>query len=463
MSKVNRITSNIGSPEMIGNFSWSQLRLAPAARHTLHAWALTSITITVWLVILINVMSGFQKTRWAFGSVYPLAIVICLAGLSLLNSVRLWYRHRTAPVFGKLTCLVFALLLLWCAVTVVRFDWLNRSELKQAFGGRYFSWAWVIPICMVLGADILIWRRVLGVIVSAGAIGCTVVFFGWMLGSLHTDFELTSACPLALLFWNHLPERKRRIVLLGAVISLVLSVLSASRSFVVAAALPILFASYIQFFRLHTRYVTTRISIMLAYSIVIILVSYVASVDRVPFVGNTMNTGIARFKDKVYKNTRGGLKGDSLYTTFFREVDGLDLIIGRGSQGRYRMELRSPEGPFGGYSASHYRRRYVECGYLQVILHGGLLMLALILSLAISAIYLGMFRTRNWFTRGCAFIILSRLLEMVPFGLPATDVTYVLFWMAIGACLTLRIRVMSDADIVGIFAARSALGVGEER
>lgn len=458
MSQVNRISSNIGSPEMMANISWSQLRLAPAALRTLYAWALTSITITLWLLALTIAATVLEKTRWSIGNAYLIGVLLCLSGLSLLNTVRLSRRCMTAPVFSNYTRFVFAALLVWCAVTIVRVDWFDEGEIKQALGGIFFGWAWVVPVSMVLGSDIGIWKRALRVVVSMGALGCIIIIVGWTLLFLHGDFGFTRICPIALLFWHYLSKQMKQIVLPAALIGFFLSVLSATRTEVFGVGLLILFASYIQFFRRDIWRLITRVCLIFLFSMAFVMIVYIASVGSVPFAGDTINAGIARFKDKLYKNSRINYKGDWLYTEFLRDVRGLDLVLGRGCRGTYIIYRKTADTP-----RSLRVRKHIECGYFQVILHGGVVMLILMLALSIPAIYLGIFRSRNWFTRGCAFIVLGRLLEMLPFAPPIANVQYVLFWMAIGACLTWKIRAMSDADIVKMFSTRCVLGAGNER
>jgi len=115
------------------------------------------------------------------------------------------------------------------------------------------------------------------------------------------------------------------------------------------------------------------------------------------------------------------------------------MILGRGCMGTYRG--------FRGGEIGWKDRRNIECGYFQIILKGGIVMLILILALAVPAVWLGLTHSRNWFTRGCAIIVLIRLVEMVPYGLPVADLRYVLFWLAVGGCLAPGLRSMSEDDI----------------
>ncbi len=137
----------------------------------------------------------------------------------------------------------------------------------------------------------------------------------------------------------------------------------------------------------------------------------------------------------------------NLYQEFFDDMSPGDLLVGRGVLGEYR-------GHVGSYSRKSINRRAIECGYLQIILNGGLVMLTLILALSFLAIWLGIGHSRNRFTMACAFIIITRLFAMVPFGLPEANIPYILFWMAIGACLSRPLRMASNEDIAAMIPPR---------
>jgi hypothetical protein len=71
----------------------------------------------------------------------------------------------------------------------------------------------------------------------------------------------------------------------------------------------------------------------------------------------------------------------------------------------------------------------------------------LFLGLALPAVWLGLFHSRNWLVKGFAFIVLAWLVEMAPFGLPAAFPRYVLFWFAVGVCLNGNLRNLRDSEI----------------
>lgn len=411
-------------------------------------WAVSALAATLWLLAFTTAAGSLERSKWQIGNAYLLAVLLNLGGISLIRTV--WLAHRSAAVmFNAYTRCVFWTLVAWCGVTLFRMDWSDWSTtVKLAWGGQYLAWAWIIPVSMILGADLGLWRRALGVISRLSALGCAILICGWPLLSLRYDFGFTRACPVALLFHQYMPRWAKRVVLFGSFIALFLAGLNANRSDVFGIGLLILSASFIQFNRGHVHRVRIQIAVLLMFALAVGLIWYVASIDHVPVVGSYVNAGIASFKEKLLINTRAGEEG-VFFPSFFAGMRGKDYVWGRGCMGTYEIEAGSPD--LGFWIAG---RRYIECGYLQVVLNGGLVMLILILSLAVPAIYLGLFHSRNWFTRGCAFVVLSRLLEMVPFGLPCADVRYVLFWTAVGACLTWRLRAMSEADIARAFTVK---------
>ncbi len=418
-----------------------------AREHPLYVRMANSLAAALWLLTVSRAAGFLEKTRWSIGSSYLVGVLLCLGGIFLLRTV--WLARRSAVMFDEYTRFVFGTLVAWCVVTLLRMNWLDWSTtVRLAWAGPFFAWAWMVPLSMVLGSDVGMWRRTLSAVVHLSTLGCALFIGGWLLLSLPATFRFAEACQIALLFWHYLPKQARRIVLLGSFINVFMSLLGAARNEVVASGLLICFASLIQFTRYHVSRPKVRIRLILAFAVVAGLIGYVASVDRVPLVGDYVNSGITAFKGKMFTNTRGGEEG-AFFPNFFADMKGKDYVLGRGCMGMYRVEAGSFD--MGFWSAG---RQYIECGYLQIILNGGLIMLILILALAVPAIYLGLFQSRNWFTRGCAFIVLVRLLEMVPFGLPCADVRYVLFWMAVGACLTWRLRALSEADITWALASR---------
>jgi O-antigen ligase len=92
-------------------------------------------------------------------------------------------------------------------------------------------------------------------------------------------------------------------------------------------------------------------------------------------------------------------------------------------------------------------RLEIENGYLQIILKTGIIGLLLMVIIAIRALYLGVFRSKNTFTVICALIVLERYMAMNFGGLPEYSMNYILYWICVGGCLSERIRNLSNVEI----------------
>jgi len=349
------------------------------------------------------------------------------------------WRSRGWPraVYGRGTVLIWQLLIAWSVLTILRGITFDRFGLYM-WGGRFHAWAWAIPVCLPLGAVPRTWQRVERISVVALGAGIVLTGVGFFTGwSGH--FGLLESGPFLAVLCLYVQPKWHKLIWTGAAMCLFTVVLEAGRSLVLANGLMILAGMWIGFFKRGRRHLYRRMTVVAALSAIIIAICCAASVDTIPFVGSGINAKISAFKRELPRNTR--TSGDrNLYASFFADMNPTDVVVGRGCMATYR-------GWYGREGIKWKNRRNVECGYLQIILKGGALMLALVLALAVPAAWLGLCHSRNWFTRGCACIVVIRLVEMIPFGLPNANVRYLLFWLAIGACLSRGLRELPEDRI----------------
>eukprot|EP00825_Cyclidium_porcatum_P051101 TRINITY_DN9290_c0_g1_i1.p1 TRINITY_DN9290_c0_g1~~TRINITY_DN9290_c0_g1_i1.p1 ORF type:complete len:146 (+),score=25.13 TRINITY_DN9290_c0_g1_i1:201-638(+) len=101
-----------------------------------------------------------------------------------------------------------------------------------------------------------------------------------------------------------------------------------------------------------------------------------------------------------------------------------DLIYGKGFDGTYYAPT---------IEENDYRS-IIECGYLQTILKGGIVNLALFLLIAVPAAFLGIVKSNNTIAMAAGTIIILWLIDMFPWGMPALSIRYILVWICIGIC-----------------------------
>lgn len=126
---------------------------------------------------------------------------------------------------------------------------------------------------------------------------------------------------------------------------------------------------------------------------------------------------------------------------FYDDLNEKDWFIGKGINGEYYCPDIEVD------QLTDYRD-YIETGYLQIILKGGLVRLGLFLLIALPAIILGLFFSRNILSKGSAIWIIIAILSLYPATVESFNLQYLLVWISIGICYTKTIRIMSDTEIV---------------
>ena len=124
----------------------------------------------------------------------------------------------------------------------------------------------------------------------------------------------------------------------------------------------------------------------------------------------------------------------------YADMSSTDWIIGKGIKGKYYCPIvdnvNDAEGA--GY------RDNIETGYLQIILKGGILSLALLLLTFIPAVYKGLFKSKNVLSKAAALWIFLWIIYLYPSGGIVFSMNYVLVWVAVGICYSEKIRNLPD-------------------
>lgn len=115
-------------------------------------------------------------------------------------------------------------------------------------------------------------------------------------------------------------------------------------------------------------------------------------------------------------------------------------IIGKGISGEYKSKYHA--------TTSMKTRDIIENGYLNMILKGGIIYLILFSIISIKAIYLGFFKSKNAFTKALSTYLVINLIIMFGFGVPELLLKYLLVWISISGCLSLKFRELTDSQIV---------------
>ena len=152
-----------------------------------------------------------------------------------------------------------------------------------------------------------------------------------------------------------------------------------------------------------------------------------------------------KFTKRASEDTR-----ETVMLCYFLDMTDKDLIIGRGLNGTYFCPGVERAWSSTAEDKAHRDlddRVYIESGFLQLILNGGVIYLFLYMIVLIPAIIIGLFFSRNLFVKGCAILILLFILDMIPFGLPTFSFRHFIVWFCVAICFSQKMRLMQEEEI----------------
>ena len=154
------------------------------------------------------------------------------------------------------------------------------------------------------------------------------------------------------------------------------------------------------------------------------------------------------------------LNSGSLFQAFFEKMDSgmssrenviedfhndfnktpIDWVCGRGMFGEFDAGILNT-------NENTDLRDGIENGYLHHILKGGWIWLGLFILISLIAMKKGLLQSRNIFVKGCALFLLLHFLDMVGFGIPVASLKYILIFLSIAVCMSLKWRNYTDKEL----------------
>lgn len=247
---------------------------------------------------------------------------------------------------------------------------------------------------------------------------------------IQITFETFSIGAAFLFMTNKYHSRK---VLVRAIIVLVASFIVVTimgrRNLMFTTGLYILFGGICLFKDGKIKSIESKIVIFFATLLLMVIFAYYFASS------SAFNT----IKGRATENTR-----ETVFMMFFIDMaNPKDMVLGRGVFGEYYCPGVDKTSETDEYNDD---REVIECGYLQLILKGGIIYLFLYLTLVSIAIFKG-FKGKNRFVNVCAYIVFVQLIDMIPFGLHAYNTKSFLIWLCVGVCINKRFIEMSEDEI----------------
>jgi len=328
--------------------------------------------------------------------------------------------------------IVFLFFMLWQLYIIARgIQNFNFLMLLNLLFSPYYFLHYLVPLIILIPANIFFAKRTFDFF----AILCIMLFIFFLLFTnklLHTDLNfseqtvwtLGTGGGFILLTWGYHNNKRKFIAFSAVLLSLFISTVMARRNIMLTFSNYLLFSILIILLN-SNHSIKLKVYILTTVFLIVIIGINVFLLNQ--------NNMFGKISEHMNENTR-----EIVFEAFFKDMSTKDYIIGKGFLGEYYCP---------GVDPNKDTRFIIESGYLQTILKGGIVSLALFLLISIPAAYLGIVNSKNILCKASGSIVLLWLIDMFPWGMPAINIRYILVWTCIGICYSKAIRSLTDKEI----------------
>ncbi len=330
--------------------------------------------------------------------------------------------------------LAFMLFMFSNAFIMVRVEHLGYVHMKELLFSDFRLWPYLVPFVALMVSREYFFRNLFNWLYWLGVAFLVLSPLLWKIfnntpgaGELSVVF-FTSGSGFVLLTWKYHTFNRRVIAAAAVLLALLIATILARRNVMLTNIDFIIFAFLTYLFFVSDN-ATKKFMSIYGFAVIIIAGLYIFEEQK--------NTNFKLIATRANDDTR-----EYVFNQFFSSMQN-NMWWGRGMDGTYYCPLVTEDT---NVDAVEYRD-LIECGYLQVILKGGYINLFLFLAVMVPALFLGLFDSRNVFTKACGVIIVLWLIDMGPYGIPSMSVKYILVWICVGVCYNRKIRQAGESYI----------------
>jgi hypothetical protein len=358
-----------------------------------------------------------------------------LLGLFVIFISAFFVPHQ--KIENRYLALIFFCFLSWTCILILRgFKPNFKSIMYMVLSADYGGLLYAVPLVLFLCPGLTFLKKLFDVTIILGIFFfiAAVLFKGQLLDRSEETKDIIEllarnlALPSAfiLLTYKYHSNRKLLIALFTLGAALLFAVYKARRGLTITLSSALIFSFFSYFFY-------TRQKVLIIYLTALFVCLGLLYVNSIYDINN--NKLLNSIVQRGDEDTRTGVE---LY--FYNDMHTKDWIIGRGMNGEYYCPGIDDE-------AETDYRPLIETGYLQIILKGGLVRLILFLLIAIPAVILGLFYSKNLLSKAAALWVLIALISLYPATVESFSLQYVLVWISIGLCYSKNSRNLSDNTI----------------
>lgn len=335
---------------------------------------------------------------------------------------------------SKLISIFFA----WLFFIIIRIKFYNTNELRLILYESIHLLSYLVPVAILLPIKMYILKYSFIYLTIFSILFLSINFFliyKYPLNNL-TDLIVISSLPpagIVLLLANY---TKKLLVILNVfvVISVLLIGLTYGRRSVCISSLLYLTSSFML-------NVVVNKKIETSYRIIIFTLFTILCFATINYFIGTVDKNQFAIFDRVDTDSRS-----DVFKAFINDFKMIDYIIGRGIDGTYYNPIDyytfdNEDSKFVKY------RTNIESGFLYIIMKGGFIYLCLFLTFLFRAIYLGILKSNNLFTKALASYLIIYLIDMTTYGQPTFSIKYLLVWLCILLSSSKRFRNINEKDL----------------
>jgi hypothetical protein len=341
--------------------------------------------------------------------------------------------------------LIFTIYCFWLLTVIFRGFVFNYGSIKfMLFDAEFGLLRYFVPLILLFPKNIVFYKKLFTVIVVLGII---FILYDLMFHNNLLDLDYTNnnskftfeyfvkilSLPAGFLVIAYQYQSKRRIIIaiFIIVVGAAFAILRARRALIFMTLCPLIF-SYLLYLYAGKKKLLIVFSSIIIFSFLIFYGIKVYNEDKYG--------AFSLITDRMYENTRS-----SVEYSFYQDMNPKDWIIGRGINGQYF----SPGIDIGDTTGF---RGMIETDYLNIILKGGLISLALLVLITIPAIIKGIFFSRNLLSKAAALWILIWLIELYPANVNSFSLNHLLVWISVGICYSKSVRNTPESEVVKILS-----------
>ena len=383
-----------------------------------------SVIVYSFGFLLFNFSNQFEK------------LCIIAMGLSLAVMINFLVKLSRSKFTNKYFRSIFLLYMLWqIYIATGGFHGFSIGTVYSYILNPYTFLSYLVPFVVMIPANIFFVKRIFDyfAMLIIPLFFLSIIFHNEVLFNNQNFSEqlvwtLGTGAGFIILNWQYQRNKRKTLAISAVLLSLFISTVMARRNIMLTFSNYIIFSILLLIFN-SRKSIQNKILILIVLLLTTTMVYYA-------FI-KYQDEMFAKITERIDNNSREGL-----WEAFFIDLTPSDFIFGKGFNGSYYAP---------GNESDKEDRTVIECGYLQMLLKGGLINLVLFLLITIPAIYKGIFKSKNSLSKASAIIVLLWLVDMFPWGMPGLSIRYILLWVCIGICYSKDIANLSQNESIYSF------------